>query len=151
MIKQRRFDKTTNSYTDEIEDIELDDYIRISVMRKYSPKIFNIKAEDLEKYCDDNIVIVSDDDSKENLLNTILLRITKKEKLEFCDLFHIGVTKYHYLAAGMTEKEYEKIRKKLTVVGKESMTGAQFKYLYSVSEYLQYIENNDEFMKSMNV
>ena len=53
--------------------------------------------------------------------------------------------KYNYLATGMSEKEYNKIYKKLKVVGKETISGKQFKNLYSVKQYIDYIKGGENF------
>ncbi|MCI8527096.1 MAG: hypothetical protein HFF17_14580 [Oscillospiraceae bacterium] len=43
----------------------------------------------------------------------------------------------------MSEKEYNKIYKKLKVVGKETISGKQFKNLYSVKQYIDYIKGGE--------
>lgn len=57
--------------------------------------------------------------------------------------FKLGVTKYNYLSTGMTEKEYNRIYKKLEVVGKEKIREKQSKNLYSVKQYIDYIKGGE--------
>lgn len=141
MIKSFKFDHDKYAFTEEVEAISLDDFIQSFVMRSYNWKIEYISKSKLQDYCDQHQIPYEKNFSKKDFIDQILCSITQTEKLEFCDHYHIGVTKYNYLANGMTEVEYKKIQKKLIVVGKEVISGKSHKNLYSVSQYLDYIEN----------
>lgn len=143
MIKTFKFDKNKDIYTKEVEEITLDNFIKIFVMRTYNWKINYIEKSNLQYFCDKYNIPYENNFTKEDFINKILSSTTQKEKLELCDMFQIGVTKYNYLATGMTEKEYNKIYKKLEVVGKETIRGKQFKNLYSVKQYIDYIKGGE--------
>ena len=62
---------------------------------------------------------------------------------DVAEKFHLGVTKYDYNQAGMTDKEYRKLtgQKKLIVIGQyESDTryGTQMRNLYDIRQYLRW-------------
>lgn len=143
MIKTFKFDKDKDIYTKEVEEITLDDFIKIFVMRTYNWKINYIEKSNLQDFCDEYNIAYENNFTKENFINKILSSTTQKEKLELCDMLQIGVTKYNYLATGMSEKEYNKIYKKLEVVGKETISGKRFKNLYSVKQYIDYIKGGE--------
>lgn len=141
MIKTFIFDKEKYHYTEEVEDISLDAFIKSFVMRMYNGKIEYISKKKLQDYCDNYHISYEKSFSKKDFINQILNSTTLVEKMEFCDMHHIGVTKYNYLASGMSEEDYKKIYRKLVVVGKEIIAGKRFKNLYSVKQYLDYTQH----------
>lgn len=145
MIKRYIFDEENNVFTNEIENISVVDYIYNFCSRQYDWKINYISVASL-KECAKEININTEKKLKDQILREIISNLSSDgiptDKLyQFCDELGIGVTKYNYLACGMTEKEYKKIYKKLKVIGRETIRGKRYKNLYSLKQYINYVEN----------
>lgn len=144
MIKNFKYDKKHKNFTSEIEDFSLDEFITIFVMRNYNNKINYIGADKLKAHCIFNNIPYEESFLKIDLIKSILQHQTLEEKLSFCDTYGIGVTKYNYLASGMSEEEYSKAYKDFKVIGVEMIKRNAYKNLYSIKGYIDYINNKEE-------
>lgn len=142
VIKQFIYDKSTNSYTDEIEEITLEQFIIRYVHRIYDWKKCNILKEDIISYYEHKGIPYKKRETKTQLLmNLIAMSDGEEDLLEFCRFVGIGVYKYHYLALGMSEMEYKRVYKQLDIIAKESGNwGYQKKNIYSLEQYFRYVE-----------
>lgn len=138
MIKQYKYDTKSGCYTNKTEILSIIDYVKIFCNRTYNWKINFIRTEDLKDWAKEHGLNTEGCAFKNDILDLIFKTLSEEELCVFCDDLGIGITKYNYLAAGMTEKEYSRIYKKLTVVGRETISGRQFKNLYSIKEYIDY-------------
>ncbi|MCI8527095.1 MAG: hypothetical protein HFF17_14575 [Oscillospiraceae bacterium] len=82
MIKTFKFDKDKDIYTKEVEEITLDNFIKIFVMRTYNWKINYIEKSNLQDFCDEYNIAYENNFTKEDFINKILSSTTQKEKLE---------------------------------------------------------------------
>lgn len=73
-IKRFKFDSRTHRFTDEIEEIDLKEYVRIFCMRVYDYKINYIRKAQLYEYCVEHFGLKDDMKKilKADLLNMIL-------------------------------------------------------------------------------
>lgn len=143
MIKQFKYDTKNNTFTDEVEEISLYEYIQFSCNRIYDWKINYIYKDWLIDFAQKNNIECSG--LKRDIVHQIYYALSadgtaNEDIYDFCDSFGIGVTKYHYLASGMTEKDYKRLYKKLTVVSTETIRGNQHKNLYSIRQYHEYLK-----------
>ena len=141
--KQFRYDEKSMAFTNEIEEIELKEFVRFSLLRLYDYKLQYVSKEDLFTYCKKHGFKTDEQMKKRDLVDTLSDNFNDCEMLKVCDDLGIGVTKYNYLCV-MSENEYKKIYKKLKVIGREHIKRGIYKNLYSVREFLDYAAKAEE-------
>lgn len=141
IIKQFVYDENANCYTNEIEEVTLEQFIIRYVHRIYDWKRCNVLRKDIISYYEYKGIPYKKRETKIVLLADLIDMSDEKELLEFCNFVGIGVYKYHYLASGMTEQEYKRAYRKLDVIAKEAGNwGYQRKNIYSLEQYFRYVE-----------
>lgn len=143
MIKNYKYSKTYGYFTKKIEDISLDEFITILLMRNKNNKIHYVSNSQLRAYCTFNSIPIKDEFLRIDIINSILENLSLEDKLDFCDSYGIGVTKYNFLAAGMTEQEYKETYRDFKVVAVEKIKTYIYKNLYSIRDYINYIEKKE--------
>lgn len=136
MIYSFKYDPAKQKYTDEIEQMTLREFVYWFCNRNLGSRN-NVLLGDLLQYADKQN-IPYDGKTKREVSRQVFDNMSDDDLLAFCDEFGIGVQKWNYIAAGMTESEYQRAIGDLTVIRKEYINWSAFRNLYSIREYIDF-------------